>query len=224
MRSPRLTRQHRQARLTFARCHVRWQLRQWKPVLFTDESRFRLTRCDGRIRVYRRPGERCSDATVQEFDRFGGASVMVWGGICIDGRTDLVIVPQHLNAQRYIDDILECHVVPAAYGIGPEFVLMQDNARPHTARMTRDFLRERQIQVMDWPAMSPDLNPIEHVWDKLDRCIRKRPVPPQTLQQLSEALLEEWDNLPQQDIRRLIRSMQNRCQAVISAHGGHTRY
>ncbi|CAF4836714.1 unnamed protein product [Pieris macdunnoughi] len=166
--------------------------RNFRPdVLFTDESRFRLTRCDGRLRVYRRPGERYSAAAVQEYDKFGCGSVMVWGGVSLDERTDLVVVPGRLCAQTYIENVLEDHVWPAAYGMGPDFLLMQDNARPHTAAITR---------------------------------IRKRPIAPQTLQQLTEALIEEWERIPQEDIRRIIRSMPRRCQAVIRAHGGHTRY
>ncbi|CAF4872670.1 unnamed protein product [Pieris macdunnoughi] len=206
VRAVRLTIQHRQARRQFAQNHANWQLRHWRPVLFTDESRFRLTRCDGRLRVNRRPGERYSAAAVQEYDKFGCGSVMVWSGVSLDERTDLVVVPGRLCPQTYIENVLEDHVWPAAYAI------------------TSDYLRQQEIRVMEWPSMSPDLNPIEHIWDLLDRRIRKRPIAPQTLQQLTEALIEEWERIPQEDIRRIIRSMPRRCQAVIRAHVGHTRY
>ncbi|CAF4872576.1 unnamed protein product [Pieris macdunnoughi] len=173
-----------------------------------------------------RPGERYSAAAVQEYDKFGCGSVIVWGGVSLDERTDLVVVPGRLCAQTYIENVLEDHVWPAAcmYGMGPDFLLMQDNARPHTAAITSDYLRQQEIRVMEWPSISPDLNPIEHIWDLLDRRIRKRPIAPQTLQQLTEALIEEWERIPQEDIRRIIRSMPRRCQAVIRAHGGYTRY
>ncbi|CAF4805054.1 unnamed protein product [Pieris macdunnoughi] len=182
-----LTIQHRQARRQFAQNHANWQLRHWRPVLFTDESRFRLTRCDGRLRVYRRPGERYSAAAVQEYDKFGCGSVMVWGGVSLDERTDLVVVPGRLCAQTYIENVLEDHVWPTAYGMGPDFLLMQDNARPHTAAITSDYFRLLTYS-------------------------------------LTEALIEEWERIPQEDIWRIIRSMPRRCQAVIRAHGGHTRY
>lgn len=224
VRAPRLTQHHKAARRRFARDHRDWQLRHWTPVLFTDESRFRLTRCDGRVRVYRRPGERYAAATIQEVDRFGRGSVMIWAGISIDHRTDLVVIPGRLNAMNYIENVLEDHVVPAAYGVGPNFILMHDNAKPHIAGITRNFLQERGIQVMEWPALSPDLNPIEHVWDQLDRRVRKRPNPPQTIQELTQALIEEWENIPQESLRRLVRSMPRRCEEVIRARGGHTRY
>jgi hypothetical protein len=77
---------------------------------------------------------------VQEGDRFGQGSVMVWGGISIDGRTDLVVVRVNLTTTGYIEQILLQHILVAAYGIGPEFVLIHDNARAHVARITRAVL------------------------------------------------------------------------------------
>jgi hypothetical protein len=108
VRAPRLTQHHKAARMRFALDHRDWQLRHWTPVLFTDEPRFRLTRCDGRVRVYRRPGERYTAANVQEVDRFGRGSVMVWAGISVDNRTELVVVPGRLNAMNYIENIMWC--------------------------------------------------------------------------------------------------------------------
>jgi len=103
VRVPRLTQQHRAARLLFDRSHVNSQLRQLRPVLFTDDSRFPPTQRDGRQRVWRRRGEQYMPNVVQEGDRFGQGSVMVWGGINIDGRTDLVVVPRNLTAADYIE-------------------------------------------------------------------------------------------------------------------------
>jgi peptidoglycan/xylan/chitin deacetylase (PgdA/CDA1 family) len=129
--------------MRFALDHRDWQLRHWTPVLFTEESRFRLTRYDGRVRVYRRPGERYTAATIQEVDRFGRGSVMVWAGMSIDNRIDLIGVPGRLNAMNYIENILEDHMVPAAYGVGQNFILMHDNAKPHTAGVTRNFFTRK---------------------------------------------------------------------------------
>ena len=149
---------------------------------------------------------------------------MVWGGISIDGHMDLVVVCGILTAARYIKQILLHQLLVAAYGVGPEFILMHDNARAHGACITRAVLRELDIQGMEWPAKSPDHYPIMHVWDRLNRSVRGRPVPPQTLQDLKQSTIEEWNLIPQCDCHRLIRSMLRRCQAMINARGGHTSY
>ena len=77
---------------------------------------------------------------------------------------------------------------------------------------------------MDWPSLSPDLNPIEHAWDKLQQAVSARRVLPRNREELSAAFSEEWNQLPHILFRRLIRSMQRRCRAVVQASGGHTTY
>ncbi|KAJ8361323.1 hypothetical protein SKAU_G00178480 [Synaphobranchus kaupii] len=132
---PVLTAQHRAARLAFAREHQNWQVRHWRPVLFTDESRFTLSTCDRRERVWRRHGERYAACNIIQHDRFGGGSVMVWGGISLEGRRNLhVLVNGTLTAVRYWDEILRPIVRPYAGAVGPGFLLVQDNARPHCVR------------------------------------------------------------------------------------------
>ena len=107
-----LAQRHRNARLRWGAVRHYWTTRRWQNVIFSDESRFRLRRSDGRMRVYRRPNERYINTCVHECDRFGGGSVMVWAGITHCGRTDLKIVNGNLNAVRYRDEILSAIVQP----------------------------------------------------------------------------------------------------------------
>jgi len=79
-------------------------------------------------------------------------------------------------------------------------------------------------RVLPWPALSPDLSPIEHLLDELGRRVRHRQNPPETLQRLRDVLVHESNNIPQAFIQRLIGSMRWRCEAVVAARGGHTRY
>ncbi|GFX22174.1 transposable element Tc1 transposase [Trichonephila clavipes] len=101
---------------------------------------------------------------------------------------------------------------------------MDDNARPHRARLVENMLEAETIQRMEWPACSPDLNPIEHVWDILGRLIAAQLRPPATVRDLEIALLEEWNSIPQSLIDNLIASMENRCAAVLAVRGDHTPY
>ncbi|GFY28018.1 transposable element Tcb2 transposase [Trichonephila clavipes] len=171
------------------------------------------------------PGSRNNPAFVHESVRFGGGVVLVYGGISIDGRTDLYIIRDGpLTARRYRDEIFRPIVVPYAAAIRDDFILMDDNCRPHRANLVEDFLFEEGIVRMEWPACSLDMNPIEHVWNALGRRVAGRQPPPQTLQKLERALLEEWDRIPQLVINSLIDSMPQRCSTLLAVRGNHTPY
>jgi hypothetical protein len=147
---------------------------------------------------------------------------MVSADIHHDGKTDLVIVPGNLTAQRYCDEIIEPVVVPYLQqrNVG---IFQHDNARPHTARHTQNILRIHNVNVLQWPSRSPDLSPIEHLWDHLGRQVRERH-DVNNVHDLQRALQAEWVRIPLQVIRKLICSMRRRCLAVLVANGGHTRY
>ena len=192
--------------------------------MFSDESRFNLSVSDGRVKVWRRRGERFADRHIDEVDAYGRGSVMVWAGISIGGKTELVFIEGNLNSRRYIDEILAPHVVPYAGAIGESFVLQDDNARPHRGIIVNEYLENQGITRMDWPAVSPDLNPIEHLWDILGRRATPRLNPDSTLNDIRAILLEEWQQIPQLQVDRLINSMRRRCTECIEAEGGLTHY
>uniref|UniRef100_A0A3B4U885 Tc1-like transposase DDE domain-containing protein n=1 Tax=Seriola dumerili TaxID=41447 RepID=A0A3B4U885_SERDU len=139
---PRLTVQHRVSRL-----HVR----QW---------------------VRRLRGKNLRHDCIQETTQAGGGSVMVWAGIHYGGKTSLVVLDGNVNAVAY-RDILENHCLPHARRVyGNNFRLQDDNARAQRAAAVREFLDAEGVQQMPWPASSPDMNPIEHAWDKLPNCLQ----------------------------------------------------
>lgn len=222
---PRLTQNARVRRLQFARAHGDWTVDQWKNVMFTDETRIVLWKPDGRNHVYRRIGERYSNCALTPNVSFGGGGIMFWAGISWEGRTELVEVRGRMTADNYVENILSEHVVPYVDFIGYDrFILMHDNARPHAAAIVNRYLNEVGIQSLDWPPYSPDLNPIEHLWDQLKIRIRARNPVPMTLNQLRFAAHQEWNAIPQECIQNLISSMPRRMEAVVRARGGNTRY
>ncbi|GFV35777.1 transposable element Tcb2 transposase [Trichonephila clavipes] len=101
-----------------------------------------------------------------------------------------------MTGHIYQDVILEQHVRLFRGAMGAEFLFMDDNARPHRANIVDEFLQSVDITRMDWPAHSPGLNPIEHVWDMLGRRIAARQPPPSCLPELRRALLDKWCNIP----------------------------
>ena len=110
---------------------------------------------------------------VQETDRFGGGGIMVWGGITYQERTKLKIIVGNLNATRYRDEMLVPVVLPFLRRHRFNHVFQQDNAHCHVAHISMTFLENNHIRVLLWPVMSPDLSPIEHLWDNLDDTYQK---------------------------------------------------
>ena len=88
---------------------------------------------------------------------------MVWGVIAERGRTPLVIVAGNLTGIRYRDEIAQRYVIPFIQSQANKVAFQQDNARPHAARAIRDYMTKRNVDVLPWPLVSPDLSPIEHV-------------------------------------------------------------
>ncbi|GFT81309.1 transposable element Tcb2 transposase, partial [Trichonephila clavipes] len=221
----RLTSRHRHDRREWATEHVNWRRNEWSNVLFSDESRFSVHPDNRRIFIWRDRGSKNNPAFVHESVRFGGGGVLVYGGISIEGRTELYIIRDGpLTARRYRNEILRPIVVPYAAAIGYDFILMDNNCRPHSTNRVKDFLFEEGILRMKWPACSPDMNPIEHVWDALGRRVAGRQPPPQTVQELERALLDEWDRILQLVINSLIDSMPQRCSTLLAVRGNHTPY
>ena len=124
----------------------------------------------------------------------------VWGGIMCTRKTNLIVVQGNLNAQSYINQILQPEAVPFLQRHGPA-ILMHYKARPHVARICRQFLN-----VLPWPTMSPDMNPIEHIWGYLGRKVQARGNV-HNLRDPKNALIQEWNNIPNVVIRRYVRSM-----------------
>ena len=149
---------------------------------------------------------------------------MVWGGISLTGKTRLVIIGGNLNAERYRDEILQPVAIPYLHKLGPNSILQNDNAHPHRAGFIRDYLQNLGVERMEWPASSPDLNPIEHLWDQLGHAVHARVTNTTTLADLRQMLVEEWDAIPQQCVTRLVTSMRRRCQAVVAVYGSSTCY
>ncbi|GFX61104.1 transposable element Tcb2 transposase [Trichonephila clavipes] len=203
-----LTRQHRTARLQWCREHHNWTEQDWACVLFSDESRFSLSSDCRRQLIWRESGTAYRPENIQEKDRYPTCSIMVWAGILINCSTRLHVVANGtMTGQRYIDEVLLPHVRLFRGAVGDKFDFMDDNATCHRTLAVQDCLDSEGIQRLIWPARSPDLNPIENVWDALGRQVVGRNYPPTNKNTLIRALTEEWDKLPQKLLDNVVQSM-----------------
>lgn len=217
-----LTREHMRARLEWCIERDQWG-EGWNHVIFSDESRFCLWKSDGRLRVRRRRNDRRDLASVQRRHTGLTPGVMVWGAISLGHRSPLVFIDGSLNARRYINLVLQPVLLPYIQQI-PGSTFQQDNARAHTAVMTRDFLQMNNVLVLPWPARSPDLSPIEHVWDMMGRRLQHLRRPPNTLVELRQQVEIAWNEIPQEDIDSLISGMPRRTAECIRVRGDATHY
>ncbi|GFV55759.1 HTH_Tnp_Tc3_2 domain-containing protein [Trichonephila clavipes] len=124
----------------FADLEATWSVTDWRRVIFSDESRFSLSADDHRTRVWRRTGQRSDAAFIVERHTAISLGVTVWGAISWDTRSSLVVLQGTLTARRYVDDILTPIVLPMLSS-RPGAIYQQDNARPHTARLSQQCLQ-----------------------------------------------------------------------------------
>lgn len=152
-------------------------------------------------------------------------SVMVWGCFAKNGVGNLDFIPTTMTKEVYID-LLNRNLKESArkLGLTRSFTFQQDNDPKHTAKVVQQWFQQQHIKVMDWPAQSPDLNPIENLWNELDRKLRRRPDQPKNVKELENFLKEEWAKIDQETTAKLVGSMPRRIQAVKEAKGGHTKY
>lgn len=223
VKKPLLRPVNKQKRLDFAKEHVHWTVDNWKSVLWSDESKFELFGNHRQQYVRRKVNERYKPQCIVPTVKHGGGSVMVWGCFSYSGIGKLVKIEGIMKKEQY-HSILQRHMLPSGSElIGRNFIFQQDNDPKHTSRYCQEYLERKQkdgvLQVMKWPPQSPDLNPIELLWDELDR--RVRDLKPTSLPRLWECLKEAWDNIQPQTLQKLVERMPKICAAIIKAKGGH---
>jgi hypothetical protein len=225
-KKPFLKHAHREARLAFARKYEHWTVEDWKRVLWSDETKINRIGSDGRQYVWKRVGEPLSDRLTTPTVKHGGGSMMVWGCMGWNGVGLLTEIEGKMDAKQYVE-ILE-HSLSKSVDILeiPEenFIFQQDNDPKHTSNRATDWFEEQDIDLLDWPAQSPDLNPIEHLWMHLKVKLNEYPTQPKGIWELWERAQLQWLFIDPEVCQKLISSMPRRLQAVIKAKGGPTKY
>jgi transposase len=210
-----LTGQAKTKRIEFCQFHIQ-NASDFRATVFSDESKFQLG--PNLTKMWRRPGEEGEDVRAPQAAH--PPSLMVWGGIGWNFKTEIVFVEGTIDANVYISQIIDDSNLneDATRAYGEEWQLIQDNAPPHTAHYTIAELNNRGIQILErWPPYSPDLNIIEVIWAVMKRRISNQN--PKTLNQLRVIIQNVWDDLSYSTINSLINSMPTRLRQIIMNNG-----
>ena len=222
VKKPLLTQAQKSKRLDWAKRYRHWSIKDWEQVVFSDESMFRTYSHRRTQRVWRRKREKFHPACIDRCVK-NPLGVMVWGAISSKGVSQLKLVNGTMNSKAYQDNIIndiklqcECIMFPNKY-----YIFQQDNAPCHNSASTRAFIRDRGVDLLEWPSNSPALSPIETVWSIVKRRIGRMPNKKADLWRQAQHI---WYSIKREDLKALYSSMPDRIQAVIKAKGDVTKY
>lgn len=211
-------------RLNWAKIRKDWG-KEWENIIWSDESRFEVFGGDGRRHVWRNSQEKYDPKCLIPTFKSGQESVMVWGCFTKNKLGPLVRLEGRITAAIYIE-MLEKNLIPFINNLenNDNYIFQEDNAPIHTAKIAKKWKENNNITSLPWPAQSPDLNPIENLWNELDRKVRSHKPLPKNKDDLWQILQEEWVKLEKDKYNNLINSMPNRVAAVIENKGYPTKY
>ena len=214
---PKLTENHKKERVKWARAKVTWSQEQWDRVIFSDEKRFNLDGPDG-LGFYWHDLRK--EKQLYSKRPFGGGSIMIWASFSSKGKSPLVVLEGKQDAQKYCD-----YLLPFANLLhDSNYIYQHDNAPIHVAAHTKRWLSAHNIEVLDWPAMSPDLNPIENLWGILVHNVYANGRQFETNESVLRCINRSWDEISQEVLKNLTNSMQERCIEVLQSNGARSNY
>lgn len=226
-KKPDLTSDHIKARHAFAARWMDKDVEWWRNVMFSDETVICRLQPSGKQYYYQRPGNRKERrGQIVTAKKGGGGKMLLWGCVTNEGVGDLSWIPGTINSEKYVD-VLQSYVLQSwdYYGLDRRKLIFQhDNASVHTAQVVKNFLNKSNIDVLEWPPNSPDLNIIEHVWAHVNRELDRYKERPTDMDELWERVQDIWTHIPLEFIQELYRSIPRRVEQLYRRRGKHTDY
>lgn len=227
LKRPKLTARHIRDRLQWARSHANLDLDAWKGWSFSDESSVELDCCEGVQRVVINRGQRYEPRFLAGKRQNGGGKLMIWSYISWNGVGPLEFIEGGMDGPKY-KRLLHRHVLPHCLTqMGPNgevHTYMDDGASCHNCDLVIDYCAEKGIKRPDWPANSPDMNPIEWVWGDMKLKLSALPQKPASIAELKLILTRIWGEYTVEYIQKLYGTMENRIQTLIAKNGANTNF
>ena len=221
---PLLKREDKKKRLIFCKELLQMSDNQLNKIIFSDESNFQVINRDNKVLVRRHANEKYLDRNIVPRLQGGGGSIGIWACITNEGSGMHMLYSGRMDQYKYIET-LENALLPTRDIFFPNddsWIFQQDNAPCHKAHSVDNWLGQMDINVLQWPARSPDLNPIENVWTIIDRKLTESPVT--SLTDLKSKLSEYFKNISIDYCKNLYSSIKRRCRMCIKNKGGHIPY
>ncbi len=226
IKKPSISSKNKKARRKFFMEHQKKNFQDFSKIIFSDESSYKLINARGGQTYFKKSNSSGDFKNYIRTEKFGKGSIMIWGFMTGCGNFRICKVDGTMNSSKYVKMLEEFffdEITELGIKLG-DVIFQQDNASCHVSSLTKKWFSEQKVHLLEWPPQSPDMNPIENVWNYLDIQVRKRQQEISTVNDLYRIIQEEAKKIPKSFIKKLYRSMPRRIQALKNSKYDITKY
>ena len=224
-KKPFLSNNQIEKRLNFAKEFFCKSIQYWRKIVWSDECIFKVNNSSNQKKYWIKQTNEYQlplSITTSQTKKYNKKTIMVWACFSYYGKGNLIFIDDIINALRY-QQILSENLIESVNNMNLNtFIFQQDNAPSHSSKLLKQFFNKNNIELLPFPPQSPDLNPIENLWAYISsKLIEKSP---KTINDLKNEILNIWNSLDNNKLRKLANSLPNRLRQVIESNGKHINY